>query len=73
MYSRDITICFKNNDIKEFKDIYEYNVYTNNKIKIILENDKIYCYPIAELEMIIVTTKLDTTGTWHITNDTILF
>lgn len=73
MYSRDMTIYFKDNTVKQFKDIYKYDIYKNDFIKIVLENDYVYMYSISEIEMIDVTTKLDITGTWHIANDNIIF
>ena len=73
MYSRDITIYFKDNTVKQLKDIYKYDIYKNDIIKIVLENNYVYRYSISEIEMVAVTTKLDTTDTWHIANDNIIF
>lgn len=73
MYSRDITIYFKDNSVKQFKDIYQYDIYKNDTIKIVLENDCVYRYSISDIEMITVLTRSDKKGTWHITTDNILF
>ena len=73
MYYRDITIYFKDNTVKKLKEIYQYDIYRNDIIKIVLENDYVYRYSIDEIEMITVTTRLDKTGTWHITSDNIIF
>lgn len=73
MYYRDITIHFKDNTVKQFKEIHQYDIYKNDIIKIVLENDYVYKYSISNIEMITVTTKLDKTGSWHISTDNILF
>lgn len=73
MYCRDITIYFKDNTVKQLKEIHNYNIYKNDIIKIVLENDYVYMFSISDIEMIIITTRLDKKGMWHITNDTILF
>lgn len=73
MYCKDMTIYFKDNTVKQFKEIYQYGIFKNNIIKIVLENDYVYRYSIDNIEMITITTRLDKKGTWHITNDTILF
>lgn len=70
MYSRDMAIYFKDNTVKQLKDIYTYNIYKNDYIKIVLENDDVYRYSIDDIDMITVTTKI---GTWHVINDNILF
>lgn len=73
MYSKDMTIYFKDNTVKQLKEIHNYNIYENNIIQIVLENDYIYRYLISDIALVTITTKLDVEGTWHITNDNILF
>lgn len=73
MYSKDMTIYFKDNTVKQLKEIHNYNIYKNDIIKIVLENDYVYMYSISDIEMIIITTRLDKKGIWHITNDNIIF
>ena len=73
MYSKDMTIYFKDNTVKQLKEIHNYNIYENNIIQIVLENDYIYRYSISDIALVTITTKLDAEGTWHITNDNILF
>lgn len=73
MYFKDITIYFKDNTVKQLKDIHNYNIYKNNIIQIVLENDYVYIYSISDIESVTVTTKLDSESTWHITNDNIFF
>lgn len=73
MYYKDITIYFKDNSVKLLKDIYEWHIYKNISIKIILENDDVYKYLIADLDRIVVTTKSESKSICQITNDTIIF
>lgn len=70
---RDIKIFFKDNTIKDIKDIYQYNIYHKaNEIEILSQKDYLYSYSLNDISQIIITTKLENQN-WATTNDFIIF
>lgn len=70
---RDIRIFFKDNTIKDIKDIYQYNIYHKaNEIEILSQKDYLYSYSLNDISQIIITTKLENQN-WATTNDFIIF
>lgn len=70
---RDIKIFFKDNTIKDIKDIYQYNIYHKaNKIEILSQKDYLYSYSLNDISQIVITTRLENQN-WATTNDFIIF
>lgn len=70
---RDIRIFFKDNTIKDIKDIYQYNIYHKaNEIEIVSQKDYLYSYSLNDISQIVITTRLENQN-WATTNDFIIF
>lgn len=70
---RDIRIFFKDNTIKDIKDIYQYNIYHKaNEIEILSQKDYLYSYSLNDISQIVITTRLENQN-WATTSDFIIF
>lgn len=70
---RDIRLYLKNNEIRDIKDIYQYNIYHKaDKLEIVLQEDYTITYSLSDITQIDITTRLDGKN-WATNTDFILF